>query len=159
MRGLAYSSFFPPPLVFQGRVISLAASQLHSIMRKSWQAFHDRLLLGRCFLDFVQPVLECCSAEWCSAADTHRKLLDRAVSGARFLTVGVFECEIAHRRSVKILCLLYKNRCNPVHPLNGALPVHLNGALHRHTYAPPRCRTSQYRRTYIPLSVTRELSC
>ena len=58
-----------------------------------------------------------------SAADTHLKLLDRAVSGARFLTGGVFECEITHRRSVAVLCMLYKIRCNQVHPLNGALPV------------------------------------
>ena len=25
---------------------------------------------------------------------------------------------------------------------------------HRYTYAPPRCRTSQYHRTFIPLSVS-----
>ena len=99
---------------------------------------------------FVLPVLEYCSAVWCSAANTHLKLLDRAVSGARFLTGGVFECDIAHRRSVAVLCMLYKIRCNPVHPLNGALPgpyvpVRVTrGALvaHRYTYAPPRCRTS-----------------
>ena len=41
----------------------------------------------------------------CSAANTHLKLLDRAVSGARFLTGGVFECDIAHRRSVAVLCI------------------------------------------------------
>ena len=43
--------------------------------------------------------------------------------------------------------MLYKIRCNPVHPLNGALPGPYvparvtRGALvaHRHTYAPPRC--------------------
>ena len=65
-------------------------------------------------------VLEYCSAVWCSAAYTHLKLLDRAVSGARFLTGGVFECAISHRRSVAVLCILYKIRCNPAHPLNGA---------------------------------------
>ena len=43
---------------------------------------------------------------WCSAADTHLKLLDRAVSGAWFLTGGVFECDISHRRSVAVLCML-----------------------------------------------------
>ena len=59
---------------------------------------------------------------WCSAANTHLKLLDHAVSGARFLTVGVFECDIAHRRSVSVLCMVYKIRCNPMHPLNDALP-------------------------------------
>ena len=55
---------------------------------------------------FVLPVLEYSSAVWCSAADTHLKLLDRAVSGARFLTGAVFECDIAHHRSAAFLCML-----------------------------------------------------
>ena len=99
---------------------------------------------------------------WCSAADTHLKLLDRSVICARFLTGSVFECDIVHRRSVAVLCMLYKIRCNPVHPLNGALPgpyvpVRVTrGALvaHRYTYALPRCRTSHYSRTFIPFSVS-----
>ena len=37
-------------------------------------------------MGFVLPVLEYCSAVWCSAADTHLKLLDRVVSSASFLT-------------------------------------------------------------------------
>ena len=102
--------------------VSRAASQRLGILRKSWRVFHDRLLLKRYFRGFVLPVLEYCSAVWCSAANTHLKLLDRAVSGARFLTGGVFECDISHRRSVAVLCMLYKIRCSPVHPLNGALP-------------------------------------
>ena len=65
--------------------------------------FHDTSFLGRCFRGFVLPVLEYCSAVWCSAADTHLKLLDRAVSRARFPTGGVFECDIVHRRSVAVL--------------------------------------------------------
>ena len=109
-----------------------------------------RSLLGRCFRGFVLSVLDYCSAVWCSAADTHLKLLERAVIGARFLPGDVFQCDIAHRRSVAVLCMLYKIRCKAMHPLNGALPgpyvpvrVRL-GALvtHRYTYAPPRCRTS-----------------
>ena len=137
------------------RSASRETSQRLGILRKSWRVFHDRSLLGRCFQGFVLPVLEYCSAVWCSVADTHLKLLDRA---ARFLTVGVFECDIVHRRSVAVLCMLYKIRCNPVHHLNGALPgpyvpVRVTrGALvaHQHTYAPPRCRTSQYSRTFFP---------
>ena len=50
------------------------------------------------------------------------KLLNRAVSGALFLTGSVFECDIAHRRSVAVFCMLYKIRCNPMNPINGALP-------------------------------------
>ena len=101
-------------------------------------------------------------SQWCSAADTHLKLLDRAVSGALFLTGGVFECDISHRRSVAVLCMLYKIRCNPVHALNGALPgPHVAARVtrfalvaHRYTYAPPRCRTLQYSMTFIPFSVS-----
>ena len=99
---------------------------------------------------------------YCSAADTHLKLLDRAVSGARFLTRGVFECDIAHRRSVAVLCMLYKIRCDPMHHLNGALPgpyvsvrvIRSGLVAHRWTYVPPRCRSSQYRMIFIHLSVS-----
>ena len=91
------------------------------------------------------PVLEYCSAVWCSAAAAHLILLDHVVSGASFLTVGVFECDLAHRRSVAVLCMLYKIRCNPMHPLYGSLPVRYvpvlvtRGAMiaHRYTYALP----------------------
>ena len=38
-------------------------------LRKSWQVFHDRSLLERCFRGFVLPVFEYYSAVWCSAAD------------------------------------------------------------------------------------------
>ena len=70
------------------RSVSRAASQGLGILRKSWQVFHDRLLLGRCFRGFVLPVLEHCSALWCSAAGTHLRLLDREVSGASFFNWG-----------------------------------------------------------------------
>ena len=85
-----------------------------------------------------------------------------SVHDASFLTGGVFECDLAHRRSVAVLCMLYKIRCNPLHSLYLALPVPYvpvrvtRGAViaHRYTYAPPRCRTSQYSRTFIPFSVS-----
>ena len=80
-------------------------------------------IVGKCFRGSVLPVLEYCSVVRYSAADTHLKLLDRVVSGARFLTGGVFECDLAHRRSVAALYMLYKIRCIPMHPLYGALPV------------------------------------
>ena len=143
------------------RYVSRAGSQRPGILRKSWQVFHDRLLLGRCFRGFVLPVLEDCSAVWCFAADTYLRLLDRVVSGASFLTGGVFECDLAHRRSVAVLCMLCKIRCNPMHPLYGARPVPYVpvrvtrcAIAHRFTYAPPSCRSSQYRRTFVPLSVS-----
>ena len=127
-------------------------------MRKSCRVFHDRLLIGRCFRGFVLPVLEYCSAVWCSAAE----LLDRVVSGACFLAGGVLNCNLSHHRSVAMLCMLYKIRCNPMHPLCDALPVPYvpvrvtRGTLsaHLYTYVLPRCRTSKYRSTFIPLLVS-----
>ena len=57
--------------------------------------------------------------------------------------------------------MLFKIKSNPMHPLSGALPLPYvptrvtRGALvaHRHSFAPRRCRTSQYRRSFVPLSV------
>ena len=58
--------------------------------------------------------------------------------------------------------MLYKIMCNSVHPLTGALtgpyvPVRVKRGdlvVYQYTYAPPHCRTSQYSRTFIPLSVS-----
>ena len=144
------------------RSVSRAASQRLGILRKSWRVFHDKSLLERCFRGLAPPVLEYYSAVWCAAADIHLKLLDCPVSGARFLTWGVFECDIAHRRSVAFLCMLYKIWCNPMRPLNDELPgpyvpVRVSRCAlvaRRYTYAPPRCRTSQYRRIFVHLSVS-----
>ena len=49
-----------------------------------------------------------------------------------------------------------------MHPLNGALPgpyvpVRVTRdalVAHRYTYAPPRCRTLQYSKTFVPFSVS-----
>ena len=111
---------------------------------------------------FLLPVLEYFSSVQCSAADTHLEQLDRVVSGARFLTGGVFECDIVHRRSVAVLCMFCKIRYNPMPPLNGALSgPYVPGrgtcsvlVAHRYTYAPPRCRTSEYRMTFVPLALS-----
>ena len=58
--------------------------------------------------------------------------------------------------------MLFKIKSNPMQPLSGALPLpyvpaHVTrGALvaDRHWFAPPCCRTSQHRRTFVPLSVS-----
>ena len=146
------------------RSVSSAAAQRLSIMRKSWHVFHDRSLLLRSFCSFVLPVLEYYSAVWCSAADSHLKLLDKVVRSAGFLAGGVSDCNLAQRRSVAELCMLlnFKIKSNPMHPLSGALPLPYvparvtRGALvaHRHSFTPPRCRTSEYRRTFVPLPVS-----
>ena len=71
----------------------------------------------RCFRGFVLLVLEYCSAIWCSAADTHLRLLDRVVSGASFLLgvclrmtlhiVDLFQYYVCCIRSGVTRCTLY----------------------------------------------------
>ena len=134
------------------RAVSRAASQRLGILRKSWQVFHDRSLHGRCFRGFVLPVLEYCSVVWCSAADTHLRLLDRLFSGASFLSgvclsvtlhiVALWQYYACCTRSGVTRCTLFVVRVT-----RGAVITH------RFSCAPPRCRTSQYRRTFILLSV------
>ena len=77
------------------------------------------------------------------------------------------QCDIAHPRSVAVLWMLYKIRRNPLHPLNDELPgpyvpvrvTHGGLVAQRHTYAPPRCRTSQTAWLLFSLSVPLEWSC
>ena len=96
------------------------------------------------------------------ASDAHLKLLDRVVRNAGFLSGGVLDCNLDHRRSVAELCMLFRIKSNPMHPLSGALPLPYvpghgtRGALvaHRNSFAPPRCRTSQYSRIFVLLSVS-----
>ena len=58
--------------------------------------------------------------------------------------------------------MLFKIKSSPMHPLSGALPLLYvparvtRGALValRHSFEPPHCKTSQYRRSFVPLSVS-----
>ena len=140
-----------------------AAPHRLGILRKSWRMFYDKSLLSRCFLlrcfaSWQMPVFEYCSTVWCSAADTHFKLLDHAVSGALFLlTGGVFESDIAPRRSVAVLGMLYKIRCNRCTLLMVLYPVHrLNDALVCASAGYTRCsgRTSVNLSTALLLNLT-----
>ena len=101
--------------------VSRAASQRLGILRKSWRVFHDRLLIGRCFWGFVLPVFEYCSTVWCSAANTHLKLLDSVVSGACFLAgltvifpiVDLWQCCVCCTGS-GVMCLMCQSRSHAV---------------------------------------------
>ena len=125
--------------------ISSTAAKRLGIMRKSSQVFHDRANILRSLWNFVLPVLEYCSAVWCSAADLHLKLLG-----------AILEWNLAHHRSVAVLCMLFKIRSNPMHCSLEYVPARVTrGALvaHTHLFVSPQSRTSQYRRTFVPLSV------
>ena len=44
------------------------------------------------------------------------------VRSAVFLAGGVLESNLAHRESVAVLCMLFKIKSSPMHPLSDALP-------------------------------------
>ena len=75
----------------------------------------------RCLRGFVLSVLEYCSVMWCSAADTHLRLMDRVVSDACFLAGCARECYLSRRRSVAALFMQYKIRSTSMHSLCAAL--------------------------------------
>ena len=114
------------------------------------------------FWGFVLPVWEYCSAVWCLIAEKHIKIVDGGVSGKFFSTGGVFECDIVHRRSVLniLYALLVQVLCYAPSLWCSTCMVYASAgytrclAAHLYTYAPPRCRTSQYRRIFIPVSVS-----
>ena len=78
----------------------------------------------------------------------------------------MIECDIAHRRSVAVLCMLHKIRCNQMHLLNDALPrPYVLGGLHAvpwsHIGILMRL-AAEHRSTaglFFPLSVALERSC
>ena len=60
--------------------------------------------------NFLGDAFNDLSCQFCSTVLLCGARLDRAVSGAQFLTMGVFRSDIAHRRSVAALCMLYTIR-------------------------------------------------
>ena len=127
--------------------------------------FHDRPLPGRCFRGFVRPVLEYCSATGARLRiHTLNYCTVQSVVPGFNLGVCLSMTLVIVDPRPSCVCFIRSGvtRCNPVYPLNGALPgpyvpVRVTrGALvaHRYAYALPRCRTSQYSRTFIPISVS-----
>ena len=122
------------------------------VLRKSSQVFHDRSLPLRNLWTLFLSVLEYFSPVWCSAAYLHLTIIHRLVRSAEFSADGVLECNLAHWRPVAVLCMLFKIKSNPMHPLSYSLPLPYEPArvalgasvAHRPSFTPTRCRTSQY---------------
>ena len=94
---------FDYKMVFEKPVRSVS-EQLHKdgILKKSCRLFHNRSLLLRCFRGFVLSFLEYFCVVWWSASDT----TGPCSQWCHFFNWDVFESDIAHRRSVAVLCML-----------------------------------------------------
>ena len=124
-----------------------------------------------CFFEDAFEVLSC--PFWSTVLQCGARLTIHTLNFWSVLSVvpvfgGVFECDLSLHRSVAVLCMLYKIRYNPMHPLYCALPESYvpvrvtRGAVvvHRCTYAPPRYRTSHVPQDfYFPFSIPMEQYC
>ena len=115
------------------------------------------IFFGGVFFSFTLPHFEYCSAVWCSAADCHLRLLDRAFNSIKFL-LSDLDLDIGHRRDVGALCLLYKILNNTDHPLHKFLPrsyqparvTRYSETVNSMAFEIYRHSTSQFTRTFLP---------
>ena len=93
------------------------------LLRSTFARFPEQLSPGRYAIIDCFFGSNCFPAMWCSAADTHLRLLDLVVSGASFLTGDVIECDLGYRRSVAVcVCCSRSGVINPMRPLYVAIP-------------------------------------
>ena len=90
-------------------------------------------------------------------------ILKYLISGCLFFSAGaVLECNLANCRTLAVLCILFKIKSNPMHPLNSAWPLPrvpsrvTSSALvvYKHSYGPPGWNTYRCSRTFVPFSVS-----
>ena len=137
---------FDSKMTFEKHLCSVSRSASQRLGRQDFASPGECSTIDR-FLGDAFGVLSCTfwsivlqSGAWLQI-HTLNYWTEQSVHGARFLTEGVFEFDISHRRSVTVLCMIYKIRCDPVHHLNGALPGPYvparvtRGALVAHRYA------------------------
>ena len=73
-------------------------------------------LLERCPRYFVLPVLYYSTALQCGLGCRYsNKTTEPCSQWCPFFNWSVFECDIAHRRYVAVLCMVFKIRCNPIY--------------------------------------------
>ena len=152
---------FDSKFTFESHIRSMSTSiaQKLGLLRKSSKMFGDQSVLMKCFNSFILPSFEYCSPVWCSAVDSHLKLLDRNLNGCKFL-IPSLDTNLWHRRSISCLCMLFKTYHNSEHPLHSELPnlfqpVRVTRAAVNSqplSFSRVRCSTVQYSRSFIPAS-------
>ena len=162
---IAVSSYFKllgvlidDKLTFEKHIRTLASSisQKTGLLRKCYRCFRDEDVIIRSFFAFILPCFEYCSAVWSSAAATHLRLLDRALSGIRFL-IPDLNIDLAARRDTAGLCLLFKIFNSLNHPMKVKLPhrfvpgraTRLAGSMNSLAFQKVRFNTNQFSRCFI----------
>ena len=143
------------------RSVSSSVAQKTGLLRKSFKVFEDQSIVQKCFNSFILPCLEYCSPAWCSAADSHLRLLDRNLNAIRYLIPGL-SVDLCHQHSLSSLCMLFKICHNSKHHFYSGLPGLFRparitrGALsfNNLAFSVVRFNTTQFSRSFVP-AVTR----
>ena len=139
------------------RTLASSISQKTGLLRKCYRCFRDSEIIKTSFFAFILPCFEYCSVIWMSAADSHLRLLERALGSIRFLLPDLI-VDLHNRREISGLCLLFKIFNSENHPMKFKLPPpfapgrvtrfveRLNSQSFRHLC----CNTNQFSRCFIP---------
>ena len=126
------------------------------VVRRAGKLLDCPRVLKSCFNAYVLFSLEYCAPVWMSSVESHLGLLDSIVCSAERWCEGEL-CNLAHRRKIGGLSLLYKIYHTVDHPMNGYLnhfvaarSTRASTALGELALVIPRCRTDQFSRSFVP---------
>ena len=71
------------------RLLFSSVAQKIGLLKKVFRVFWGQSILQKCINSFILPCLKYCSPVWCSAADSHLRLLNRNLNAFRFLIPGL----------------------------------------------------------------------
>ena len=140
------------------RAITSSIAQKTGLLRKCFKTFQGyRDVVLRSFFAFILPCFEYCMPVWQSAAQSHLRLLDRALNSVRFILPNL-NINLDSRRLIGCLSLLFKIFKSDQHPLNSKLPApFIPGRVTRRTedlnvysFQYVRFNTSHFSRCFVP---------
>ena len=150
-------------LTFEKHVRSMVSTiaQKTGLIRKCYKTLGNDPTVLKSFFAFILPCFEYCSPVWSSAAESHLKLLDRALNNIRFF-LPELSVDLEKRRNLACLSMIHKVLHNSEHPLHCylpqfAMPIRMTRYAVRQnsrSFAINRCNTSQFSRCFLNSAVS-----
>ncbi|MEO1808644.1 MAG: reverse transcriptase family protein, partial [Bacteroidota bacterium] len=154
---------FDPQMTFEKHLLNVSANAARKlgIVRKASYIYNNEEINATCFRSFVLPLLEYCSPVWISASARDLSLLDRVARGGRFLFPDGAGYDLDHRRMISCLSMFHKYYFSGELPLSSLIPdplplvrsTRFAERQHPHALCIPLCRTSQFKRCFLPRTV------
>ena len=106
-------------LTFEKHICNIASSttQNYGLIRKCYKTLGNKDAVLKSFYAFFLPCFKYCSTVWCSASDSHLKLLDCALNNTRFFILDIL-INLNKHRIIVCLSMLHKIFHNANHSLH-----------------------------------------